>query len=537
MGAWEPIHALARRGKGGRDSAPRRSTTAGPAVDAPRRRRPILRVVVVLGLIGATGLGSLGCPDPVGDRLKAPRETQQTSGAVLDDDRSDTRFVQIRELLAKGSDDPRRSTQLYSLVHPICVDPSERDTFMETVKWSASFSDELNQLTVTLALDTIEYVVLTCFRSEREAAYDLLDRADHAIPEQHQVAAVRARLLATDGKLEEALAAAQRASKLGSIQALALTANIQARIARSQAPPGYRVGMLDEAIQTVSVEPKANWRAIDVAAILSTRARLLWERATWEDPKTARATIAEADAVFERLSVPPFLVQMRMRALDNLCFDAVVTGGDPEPCHRAAEKMQILGAAAVAGLAPDPDRFDEERRARIRQARERWKALPKRAVVLLIVRGDEAEILEWTRPAARLLKALVRPDLRLVVVDRAREPRASALVDRLVALAGVSPVEVIRVGRQPLAVACISAIVDQRVVPKSCPLDEATVRRLEPLKPYGTTLLVGRDLDAELDDLAVYELDATLLSFRVSRRNKPTHAWLKSVSDTFLMAP
>ena len=477
------------------------------------------------------------CPDPVGNKLTAGPETLTAgSKSVTQGDRKDARFIKIRDLLRKGSDDPTRAKDLYTLVHPVCEDPDARRDFLEVAKWSASYSDDDNRRTIVLVIDTLEYVATACFRTSAEGTLALLDGADAFLPGEPRLSVLRARLYATAGRLSDALAAARSAADGGSVHAIALTANIQARIARSS-DVGYRQGMLDEAIQTVSVEPQGNWRAIDLTAVLSTKARLLWERAAWQDGDKAKATLIEADAIFQRLSVPPFLIQTRLRALDNLCFDAVVLGGRLDPCKRAALDGQILGAAAVAGLPEDPARFDQARRSRILAARKTWQSLPKGAVVVLVARGDEAEILEWTRPAARLLRALVRPDLKLLVVDRAREKRASALIDRLVQLAGLRPVEVVRVGRSALAMPCITAILAQRQVPKSCPLQPDVVQRLEALKPFGAALAVGRDLDAELDDLALYELDATLLSFRLSRLKKPVHAWLKSVSDTFLMAP
>ena len=387
-----------------------------------------------------------------------------------------------------------------------------------------------------LAIDTLEYVATACFGTHPERTLVLLDGAAVFMPREPRLLALRARLQATAGQLTEALVSARAAVEAGSIHSLALTANIQARIARASTV-GYRPGMLDAAIATVSAKPDAQWRAIDLTAILSTKARLLWERAAWEDEATARRTLDEADGLFERLSVPPFLIQTRLRALDNLCFDAVVTRDDLGPCRRAALEGQILGASAVVGFPPDPERFDEPRRVRIQEADATWRALAPRAVVVLVVRGDEAELLEWTRPAARLLARRWRSDLRLVVVDRSREKRASAVTDRMVALAELRPTRVLRVGREPLAMPCITAIMAQRRVPKACPLDRATIEALEALKPYGTTVAVGRDLDAELDDLALYTLDATLLSFRLSRLKKPVHAWLKSVSDIFLLTP
>lgn len=497
--------------------------------------KPEVPLVAVWACIGAL---LAGCPDPVGNKMTAGPEALSTPPATdPPPNRKNARYIKIRDLLRKGTEDAERATQLYTVVHPVCVDDDARREFLEVAEWSASFSEGDQKLTVLLAIDTLEYVATTCFSTNPEGALALLDGAQAFIPDEPRLAIIRARLYQADGRLQDALRAVDGAVRAGSVHALALKANIQAKIERSKGV-GYETGMLDEAIKTVSVTPQAHWRAIDLAAILSTKARLLWERAAWEDEKKARATLAEADAIFERLSVPPFLEQMRLRALDNLCYDEVVTGSDERhQCRRAALKGQILGAAAAAGFPPDPERFDEPRRQRILAALETWQTLPKGAAVVLIGRGDEAELLEWTRPTARLLGALFRADLRLVVVDRTRSERASALLDRMVKLSRVKATEVLRVGRNPLAMPCIAAILDRRQLPPACPLAPEQVTRLERIKPYGTSLLVGRDLDAELDDLALYELDATLLSFRLSRLKKPVHAWLKSVSDIFLLVP
>ena len=73
--------------------------------------------------------------------------------------------------------------------------------------------------------------------------------------------------------------------------------------------------MLDEAIKTASVEPDHNWQLIDLTAVLSTRAHLLSERAVWEAPEPAAATLKLARDVYQRLSVAPFIGVTRSLAL------------------------------------------------------------------------------------------------------------------------------------------------------------------------------------------------------------------------------
>ena len=55
------------------------------------------------------------------------------------------------------------------------------------------------------------------------------------------------------------------------------------------------------------------------------------------------------------------------------------------------------------------------------------------------------------------------------------------------------------------------------------------------MNDFGFAVLIGRDLDAEIDDLHVYDLQAVLLSFRQSRMEKGIDAWLKSVSDVLIV--
>ena len=57
----------------------------------------------------------------------------------------------------------------------------------------------------------------------------------------------------------------------------------------------------------VSVEPDGQWPLVDLTAVLSTRARLYTERATWESGADRDKTLGLARAVYERLAVSPFI--------------------------------------------------------------------------------------------------------------------------------------------------------------------------------------------------------------------------------------
>lgn len=453
------------------------------------------------------------------------------------DPRRDSRFIQIRTLLEQSPESQERSVRLYPLVAPLCDSAEERAAFLEVAAWSASHSDGENKLTAVLATDTLEHVATVCLRHAPEASYALLEEAKRFLPDTYKLDVVLARLRAARGELEPALEAAKRAAAQGSVHALALAANIQAERAR-ESGPGYRAGMFDEAIATVSVEPDANWQLIDLGAVLSTRARLLSERAVWEDGAKGRATREVAGATYRRISVSPFIEAIRQRALDVLCFDAVDLGAaDREACRRGAEEQGMLGAARAAGLNLPEGTLDAQRQRQLDKLAERIEALPPRSVVLVVGRGDEAELLEWVRPASHLLRRLAEKKPRFVAVDRTSSPRASALFQRMLELAEVTPVEQIAAKSDTFAMPCLTALVAGRKTPKACPFDAERERRLIAMQPYGLAVLVGRDLDAEIDDLRTYELETVLLSFRRSALEKAVHAWLKSTSDVLLFTP
>lgn len=474
------------------------------------------RTIIICALVAFTG-----CPKQEGPATDAPPPTAKN----LPPTRDDTRFVKIRNLLSEPPESRRRATELYPLVKPICTDAKERKEFLDVAKWSVSFSTEENQLPTNLAADTFEHVATSCFRTEPEAALQLLDEAAKFLGRQKRLDVIRARLLAARGDLEAALAASKAAADAGSVHAIALTANIQAQIARA-ASTEYRAGMLDEAIRTVSVEPTNEWMAIDLNAVLSTKARLLSERAIWEDGDDRKKTLLEAGGLYKRLSVAPFVRPVRTRALDNLCFD-----GDADACRRAAEETRNLGAAVAAKIDVGAPAYDQARYERIRTITASVAALPPNAVVLWIARGDESEVLEWVRPAAVLLETIAAKKPRVVVVDRTSTPRAGRLITRTLELAKVKPHLTIAASGDTFAMPCVTAILADRRTPTACPLDDATKAALGKARPYGLAVLFGRDLDAELDDLALYELPSMLLSFRQSLSKKGASAHLKSVSD------
>ncbi|MCK6551968.1 hypothetical protein L6R52_39420 [Myxococcota bacterium] len=462
--------------------------------------------------------------------------TSTRSGRAIPPTRDDTRFIRIRNLLEKDPESEERARKLYALVEPVCTSEAERAELVDVAKWSASFSIGHETLPTVLALDTIEHVATACARNYPAAAYDLLARAKSAIPDPYRFELVRARLLAAEGRLPEALVDAKTAAKAGSVHAIALSATIEAQVARDQAP-GYRAGMLDGAIAQVSVEPDQRWSLIDLTAVLQTRAHLLTERAIWEEPAAAAASRRLARDTHLRLSVAPFIEATRTQALDAACFATGELGdADRTPCARAAAEIGILGAAVLAGGPRDSKRLDLERLAKLEALATDLDRLGDGATVVIVARGDEAELVSWARPASRVFERIARTKAKVVVLDRTRTPRARALVERMLALGGVKPVELVRAENGALAMPCLAAILAHRRTPASCPLEAPTVKRLEKLPKLSLAVLVGRDLDAELDDLKLYGHRAALLSFRQTRIENGVDAWLKSLSDVWIVA-
>jgi hypothetical protein len=491
--------------------------------------------LVLFGLVAATACTS----PPAEPEHAAPKEPEtKKTNPNIPSAREDTRFVKIRNLLSQDPESFDRAKNLYPLVEPICTDEKERAEFVEVAKWSASFSIGQDRLPAVLALDTIEHVATSCARNYPAPALDLVTRAKAAIPDPYRHDLILARLKAAAGDLAGGLDAARTAMAGGSVHAIALAANIEAQLARGRAI-GYAPGMLDEAIKLVSVEPDQKWQLIDLAAVLSTRAHLLTERAVWEDDP--RATQLEAAKTYQRLSVAPFIAPQRDPSMDQLCFDSVELGEGPEKCARAANEASILGGAIAGNTARDATRLDIDRLEKIEKLGADLAQLPKDALVIVATRGDEQELISWARPASKVLAKLGEKNARVVLLDRTRTPRAAALVDRMFALAKVKPAEAIR-SADTLAMPCLAAIAAVRQTPKACPLDKEQIQRLEKLarvekkNRFAFALLIGRDLDAEIDDLKLNELRAVLLSFRQTRIEKGLDAWLKSLSDVWIVA-
>lgn len=485
-------------------------------------------------LLGCVALATAtGCKEEA-PKSAPPDASVRVIGYDLPPTRDDTRFVQIRNLLREPAESSNRATKLYPLVAPVCTDPAARKDFLEVAQWSTSYTSKDNYLPTELAIDTIEHVATACFRTGPDAALDLLEGAE-AFVKSPRLDVIRARLLAARDDFEPAEAAARRAMEGGSVHAIALTANIQAQRARA-GHDGYTPGMLADAIATVSVQPDGSWQAIDLTAVLSTHARLLAERAVWEEGDAQKKTLLEAAGLYQRLSVAPFIAAIRSRALDNLCFDAARAPA-PNACERAATETQNLGAAARAGVDVTQPGFDEKRHAGLVEMTKKLAAQEEGALVLWVARGDESELLEWVRPAAEVLAAIGAKKARVVLVDRTSNARTSRLVTRMFELANVKPALRIDAQRDTFAMPCITALAADRQTPKACPLDASSKKALETMRPFGVGVLVGRDLDGELDDLRLYDLPSLLLSFRQSLSKKGPDAWMKSVSDVHLLAP
>ncbi len=412
-------------------------------------------------------------------------------------------------------------------MQPVCDDASARAELLEGAAQSVGGDPEVQAIGRRIALDVIEYVAQVCGGSGPDAALALLEATRSVLGPSSRLAVLEARTLAVADRLEPAKEAAERAAEKGSTHAVPLLAQIEARIARRQGV-GYAEGMLDAAIRTVSVEPNLDWPGIDVAAVLSTRARLLLERALWRDAQRGESDRDQAATTLERMIDGPLPFEVRRRAADLRCFEAADRGQSLEPCQRAA---RVFGSAGAAALADE----DAAGKGDLLAARQRL-AEPLDGPIIVLARGDEPELLEWARPLARLLSRWPKADV--VAVDRTDGPRAAAVVKRSFELAGVKPkVWVDGTGpRSAGAVSCVAALLAERRRPASCPIEEADA--LESLPRAALAILVGRDLDAEIDDLKLYEHRMLLLSFRKSSMgSEGLEAWLKNVSDVFALLP
>lgn len=444
--------------------------------------------------------------------------------------------MQIRDLLSLDPESPERAKRLYPLVEPVCTDAKARADFIDVARWSASFAHDTEMEPQILALDTVEYVATSCSRNYPDAALEIIDAAKKAVPDPARFAVIGARLRAASGDLPGALAAAKAAAETGSIHAVALAANIEAQIERSKIA-GYHEGMLDEAIKTVSGEPDRQWRLVDLAAVLTTRAHLLTERAIWEPAEKSLATRKLAQAAYKRLTVGPFIATMRTHARDVLCFDSVeLPDPDFHACQMAVDEAGNLGGAVLAGAPRDPKVLDLERLAKLEKLRDDLGSLPKGSLVLLVFRGDEQELITWALPASRLIARVARLGLPVAVIDRTRSARTAALVDRIVAISGVKPL--VRVSADDtLAMPCVTAIVAGRKTPPVCPVSGEAQGVLAKHRKFGVAFLIGRDLDAEIDDLRLYQLRTALLSFRLPQIERGVDLQLKSLSDVWIVAP
>ncbi len=450
----------------------------------------------------------------------------------------ETDFVQLRSLLRQDPQSPARAFRLYPMVKSICDGDARRGRLVDDAETmvASGVDDDTKARQRRSAIAVVDHVATACWRTTPTVAYSLLDDARPRLNAEKQLSLVAARLRAAAGELDKALAHTKVAREAGSIHAIALQANLQADVARGKSV-GYTAGMLDPALETVAVEPDNNWPLIDLTAVLSTRASLLSERAIWEAGADVGATLKRARVVYRRLAEGPFVEPSRRHAADMLCFDSVEIGNDdPEGCTRAADKFGILGAAMLTNKDITKAPFDTKRWQDIIAVRTRIEAMPEGAAVVLVVHGAESELMTWARPTAQVLTYLTSKKPTLIVLDRTNSTRASAMVDRILQLARAKPAERIRAGNEVFAMPCLTAVLAGRKTPQACPFDAERVARLRALKDFGLAVLVGRDLDGELDDARLYELPAILMSYRQPIEDIPMAAHLKSLSDAWILS-
>ncbi|MBK8013499.1 MAG: hypothetical protein IPK13_19355 [Deltaproteobacteria bacterium] len=529
---------------------------------SPRHGWRLARALCVVSTTWAACLpgATTGDAEPDGgqenDGLVAPHESREPPVSVSVSAAGERRgprarpagaavYLGIRDLLRRDPRSEEETIRLRSRMSTACNDDGALKDFVEGALWSASYSTPTDRGPIKLATDTIEQVATVCLRIDPPRAFELLRRASEGLGDSYELELVRARFLAVEGRLEEALGAAEKARARGSIHALALSATIRAEIAR-QAHPVHRAGMLADAIESVSAEPTSAWPLIDLTAVLSTRARLLAEEAVWSEGRMQEEALDRANEALLRLSVAPFIAAIRTRSLDSLCFNETFLsldrrGGarpakDALGCLRAAQETRNLGARVVAGLALT-DAFERERALDLEAARRQLSGFDERSTVLLVTRGDESEMLEWALALSHLLKAVRAKTERIVWLNRTDTPSVALLVEHILKTSGLTRIERVGSSTDPFTTSCLGAVMADRKVPTVCPIEKSSIQRLRALGRPSVAVLVGKDLDAELQDLAVYEHNLWLLSFRLHRVEGEKIVVLKSVSDVYAVAP
>lgn len=483
---------------------------------------------VVHGLL-LFGLLVAGCPSET-DAPKTRATARSPANFEVPPDIAKTRYMKVLRLLERPKNDRRRATQLFRTTKPLCTSEAARREFLETTKWSLDHADEQFFLPSRVTLDMLEHVASVCGRQHVDGALDLL-RSATTLLDDPRLFVIIARTEAVAGRYEAAAVSARRAASLGSAHAVVLEANILARAARASRP-GFEAGMLGPALAVANREPVEDWPIIDLAALLSTRARLRLEQGFWTDGEASGRSRLAASQAFERLLLGPFPTDVQGRAADALCFETVDLQLGSDACKQAGRVHGHLGAAVSAEVPPR----EPKRRDALVTLGQKMKGLKAGALAVWIVRGDEQELIEWGRPAARLLVPLRKAGARVLVVDRTGRPRTTAYVDRVLRLAGLRAWRRID-GNHPGTTPCLAAVLAQRKPPAGCPLRSEDLDALRGAGKPELFLLLGRHLDTDIEDLRLYEHPVALASLRISEKAEgDVEAWLKSLSDVWVVS-
>lgn len=456
-------------------------------------------------------------------------ETSQTAKTGDLSDKSDTRYIRVRRLLEKSTLNPERVARLKALVQPICVAGEEQSQFLDTLRWSVGFSEDTFYLPTKLAIEVLEYVSNVCGAAFPKQTVALLEQAERILPKDPRLKMLIARTLAVIGRLSEASKVAQSAVPLGDPQAVALAAHIEAQRAR-QNSGAYEPGMYARALELTETPPGPNWHAVDLAAVLATRARLFLEVDFWTLPNTSPFQ-DPIRALLKRTVEGPFPAAVKLRAADLLCMESQwqASAGDKvalEGCKAAAD-LGHAWATWLLGARSEP-LFPKLRR--------KLDTLAPGDEVVVVVKGPESEIMEWAKALVVLLKGLSRRGAHVLLVDRTQTDRSTRVVEHIFKLANVRPRLVIPLRGTSSSVTCVSALSAQHQRPHTCDLSPEITQEFSELSPPKFTLLVGRDLDTEIDDFRLYNHPTALASFRRSEvAHKVSLAWLKSVSDVWAL--
>lgn len=418
---------------------------------------------------------------------------------------------EIIRLLRMPADDPERAQTLHPKVETLCRSSAERAAL------SSRLQLDDGTLRASEQRELVEHVASVCMRRFPERTEAWLKQLADRFPGAPELLVLRARLLAASGQLKAAQAVAVAAIAKGSVPAriLALQIELRRHGATGAPPPRERLTAWRSALEA---PPPVGITTIDFAALLAAQARLLAETAFWWSAPEALTTATALHERLLRLDVPG---PMRARSLDFGCAHAPDPATQARFCAQSASHEASIGAAHR--LAIRPEGLDERRARALSAFRQQLAAGDARqGPNLMVLRGDRAELLEWSLALAELLPTLPGPTHVLSL----SEPDATAVGRHLGARAQSTHEEPMPA---PWVLNCFAAKIAEKV--RDCALPSDWRRLASRLRRAARVFVVGRHVDTVLEAFDDTGVTLALLSFRTPRRAKPPGVWLKSLAD------